>query len=118
MIVAIQLAHLSGFFPIITTASEKHTEFLTSLGASHVLSRSLSTSDLQISINSITSGKPIRTLYDAISTEDTQNLGATLLAPGGTLVIVLPQVVTEEILKAKNLSLIYVFASLRAPFNV
>jgi NADPH:quinone reductase-like Zn-dependent oxidoreductase len=36
---AIQLAKLSGFSPIITTSSKKHTDFLKSLGATHVVDR-------------------------------------------------------------------------------
>ncbi|HEV7737525.1 MAG TPA: hypothetical protein VGO47_09170, partial [Chlamydiales bacterium] len=36
---AIQLAKLSGFSPIATTASTHHTDYLKSLGATHVIDR-------------------------------------------------------------------------------
>ena len=48
----IQLAKLSGFSPIITTASLKNTDFLKSLGATHVIDRN---ADLPSSVKAITS---------------------------------------------------------------
>ncbi|EIN10099.1 GroES-like protein [Punctularia strigosozonata HHB-11173 SS5] len=86
---AIQFARLSGFSPIIATASVKHTEFLKSLGATHVLSRTLPDDALIAEIRSITS-QPVEVVYDAVSHASTQKPGWSLLAPGGQLVLVLP----------------------------
>ncbi|EIN12421.1 GroES-like protein [Punctularia strigosozonata HHB-11173 SS5] len=85
----IQLARLSGFSPIIVTASEKHTDHLKSLGATHVLPRSLSTEALRAEIGKITS-QPIKIVYDTVSHADTQETGYSLLASGGQLILVLP----------------------------
>ncbi|KAJ2917357.1 hypothetical protein MD484_g3070, partial [Candolleomyces efflorescens] len=82
----IQIARLSGFSPIITTASTKHEEFLKSLGATHVLDRNASLSDAKASVARITA-KPIKVIVDTISSEETQTLGFNLLAPGGQLAI-------------------------------
>ncbi|KAF7792661.1 hypothetical protein EIP86_003758 [Pleurotus ostreatoroseus] len=84
---AIQLAKLSGYSPIITTASVKNTEYLKSLGATHVLDRNFSPSSLTTTIAEITQ-KPVQLIFDAVSSADTQNLGYELLSPGGTLVLV------------------------------
>lgn len=84
---AIQFAKLSGFSPIITTASLKNTEYLKSLGATHVIDRKLPPSSIIASAKEITN-HPIRIIYDAISDEDTQNTGYDLLPADGTIVLV------------------------------
>lgn len=89
----LQLAKLSGFSPIIATASLKHTDFLKSFGATHVLDRSLSTSSLKAEIAKITS-EPIKHVYDSVSLPDTQQTGLEILESGGTLIVVLPPAVT------------------------
>ncbi|TFK36722.1 chaperonin 10-like protein [Crucibulum laeve] len=86
---ALQLANASGFSPIITTASEKHTDYLKSLGATHVIDRHISSSALSSEILKITD-KPITAIYDAISTKETQQDAHTILAPGGTIALVCP----------------------------
>lgn len=80
----IQLGRVSGFSPIITTASLTHTTLLTGLGATHVLDRNLSTPELQASIAQITT-EPITLVYDAVSHSDTLEQGLEILAPGGQL---------------------------------
>ncbi|RXW11342.1 hypothetical protein EST38_g14513 [Candolleomyces aberdarensis] len=82
----VQTAKLSGFNPIITTASSKHAEFLKSLGATHVLDRNVSLAGLKESIQSITE-KPVKIVVDTISSEETQTLGFNLLAPGGQIAL-------------------------------
>jgi NADPH:quinone reductase-like Zn-dependent oxidoreductase len=89
----LQFAKLSGFSPIITTASLKHTEFLKSLGATNVLDRNLPTSELIAEVKNITGNKPIKVVYDAISSASTQQQGIDLLAVGGQMVTVLPHAV-------------------------
>ncbi|KAH9917142.1 GroES-like protein [Epithele typhae] len=85
----IQLARLSGFAPIITTSSLHHTDYLQSLGATHVLDRRLPHETLIASAREIAGGKPFDVVYDAISVTDTLALGYALTAPGGDFVIVL-----------------------------
>ncbi|KAG5643970.1 hypothetical protein DXG03_009321 [Asterophora parasitica] len=89
---AIQLAKLSGFSPIITTASLKHNEYLKSLGATHVLNRDLPHKELASEVSTITS-TPIKLVYDAVSLPDTQQSAYSLLADGGDLVLVLREVI-------------------------
>ena len=103
---AIQLAKLSGFSPIYTTASPKHTPYLTSLGATHVLDR---TQPLNIK-------ESFPVIYDAISEPDTQRAAAAFLAPEGTLVLVhaaLTELELSEGRKAKT-----VFGSVFHPDNI
>lgn len=85
----IQLAKLSGFSPIITTASSSNEAYLKSLGATHVIDRSVPLSSLTSAVTKITS-KPILYAYDSISIKDTQEAAYAALAPGGTLVLTLP----------------------------
>ncbi|EIN12987.1 GroES-like protein [Punctularia strigosozonata HHB-11173 SS5] len=88
---AIQFARLSGFSPIIATASDRHVEHLKSIGATHVLSRSASVESLLAEVHSITD-EPLQVVYDSISTPETQQAGWKLLAPGGQLVVTLAPV--------------------------
>ncbi|TCD63568.1 hypothetical protein EIP91_005239 [Steccherinum ochraceum] len=84
----IQLAQLGGFSPIITTGSVKYTDLLKSLGATHIIDRTLPLSQLPAEVQKITS-TPITFVYDAISDVETQNTGYDILAPSGVLAIVL-----------------------------
>ncbi|KAG5644166.1 hypothetical protein DXG03_009007 [Asterophora parasitica] len=86
---AIQLAKLSGFSQIITTASLKNTEYLKSLGATHVLDRNLPAQELASEVSKITSA-PINLIYDTVALPDTQKSAYSLLADGGALVLTLP----------------------------
>lgn len=85
----IQLARLSGFSPIITTASPKNEAFLKSLGATHVIDRSAS---LPEAVKAVTS-EPIKIIYEAISLQSTQIAAWEVLAPGGKFILVLPPAV-------------------------
>ncbi|KAF7789621.1 hypothetical protein EIP86_000567 [Pleurotus ostreatoroseus] len=80
---AIQFARLSGFSPIITTASLKNTSFLTSLGATHVLDRNLSAAAFTSAVRDILAGKPLRLVYEGVSDVDIQRAAFELLAPEG-----------------------------------
>lgn len=84
----IQFAKLSGFSPIITTASPKHEEYLQSLGATHVIDRSIPLSSLPDEIAKLTT-KPITTIFDAVSAPETQQAGYDILGEGGDLILVL-----------------------------
>jgi len=85
----VQLAKLSGFSPIIVTASLYHAEYLETLGATHVIDRNVSGAALASEVNTITQNAPIKYAVDSISSADTQQSGYGLLASGGKLVIFL-----------------------------
>jgi NADPH:quinone reductase-like Zn-dependent oxidoreductase len=100
----LQLAKLSGFSPIITTASSHNASYVKSLGATHVIDRA---TPLASAVTSITS-EPVKIVYDAISEEDTQSIAYDVLAPGGTFIIVLPLTVKEEkVEKSKDVALVF-----------
>jgi NADPH:quinone reductase-like Zn-dependent oxidoreductase len=85
-LIGIQFAKLSGFGPIIVTASLKHTDYLKSLGAANVLDRNLSLPDLKSEIEKITP-QPIKYIYDCVSSSETQATAIEILGPGGNLII-------------------------------
>ncbi|KAJ6477842.1 chaperonin 10-like protein [Mycena vitilis] len=74
---ALQLAKLSGFSPIITTASAKNESFLKSLGATHVIDRSLSDADVVKAISAL--APTLSVVFDTISTQTTLALGFAIL---------------------------------------
>ncbi|RPD78285.1 GroES-like protein [Lentinus tigrinus ALCF2SS1-7] len=114
----IQMAKLSGFSPIITTASLRNTPLLSSLGASHVLDRNLSPTALMSKLGDITGGTAISFVYDAISLPDTQLLAYTALSSGGTLVLTFPKELPAEPEKASDRkTIVEVFGSLYIPPN-
>jgi len=90
---AIQLGKLSGFSPIITTASPKNASYLLSLGATHVIPRDDPLT--AVSLASITS-TPISLVYDAVGAQQTQQTGYDLLADGGDLVAVMADSVKKD----------------------
>ncbi|KAH7921869.1 GroES-like protein [Leucogyrophana mollusca] len=91
----IQFARLSGFSPIITTASPHNKAHLKSLGATHVIDRNLPFSAISREISKVTAAH-IKLVYDAVSHEDTQQGGYDLLAPGGHIVITLPSTIDAD----------------------
>ena len=111
---AIQLAKLSGFSPIITTASLKHAEFLKSIGATHVIDRSISASNLVSEISGITQNVPIKYVLDSISVPDTQQTAYDLLGKGGKLVIFLAPAVKTT----KEKEIFSIVGFLRDPANI
>jgi NADPH:quinone reductase-like Zn-dependent oxidoreductase len=81
----------------------KHEEFLKSLGATHVVDRTKTAASLHDEIKKIASA-PIKHVYDAISSQETQQFGHDLLVPGGQLHIVSQQKIT----KADDKTILYV----------
>ncbi|KAI0655761.1 GroES-like protein [Cubamyces menziesii] len=115
---AIQMAKLSGFSPIITTASLHNEPLLRSLGASHVLDRSLAPPETKRELAKLTEGKPIEFVYDAISLEDTEALAYDVLASGGVLVLVLPDVIPAELKKeGDNKTVVQAYGNVHPPQN-
>ncbi|KAH9847269.1 GroES-like protein [Lenzites betulinus] len=90
---AIQLAKASGFNPIITTASSHNAALLNSLGATHVLDRTLTNEETLVQLPKLTEGKPLQFAFDGVSLPETQTLAYRGLAPGGRLVILLPDAI-------------------------
>ncbi len=93
---AIQFAELSGFGPIITTASLRHRDLLTSFGATHVLDRTLPSENILEEVQAIANG-PVDLAFDAVSENDTLQLASAAVRFGGQLVVVLPG--SEESIK-------------------
>ncbi|KAL7278949.1 hypothetical protein ACG7TL_006781 [Trametes sanguinea] len=115
---AIQFAKLSGFSPIIATASLKNAALLKGFGATHVLDRNLPAASLREEIIKIAGG-PVATVYDAISLPETQNPAFDLLAPGGKLLTVLPPAVEEDKAKdAQGRTIVHVHGPIQLPQNV
>ncbi|KAF9002973.1 chaperonin 10-like protein [Cyathus striatus] len=111
----IQLAKYSGFAPIITTASTKHEAFLKSLGATHIIDRSIQLSSLPAEVARITKEK-IKFVYDAVSSPDTQQAGYELLAESGKITLVQPSKITVVEGSEKTVGSIVSFVT--APENV
>ena len=93
---AIQMAKLSGFSPIITTASLRNESLIKDLGATHVLDRTLPASELLAQISKLIGVAALEVVYDAVSLPDTQLLAYDALAPGGVLLLVLPDSIPAE----------------------
>lgn len=110
----IQFAKLSGFSPIITTASKHNEAYLHTLGATHVLDRaSTPLAALSATVRAITNA-PVRVAFDAISDADTQAAAYAALAPGGQLVVGLPPQIPAELLTAEK-TIVQVFGSVHVP---
>jgi NADPH:quinone reductase-like Zn-dependent oxidoreductase len=110
----IQLARLSGFYPIITAASPNNEELVRNYGATHFVDRNLSGKQLKVAIRKVTDN-PIRVVYDAISLPETQSVAWELLADNGTLILTLPASVKED--EGRGRKAVHTFGNPRAPQN-
>ncbi|KAI0267846.1 GroES-like protein [Gloeopeniophorella convolvens] len=91
---AIQLARLSGFSPIITTASASNEAYCLAAGATHVIDyHTTPYTAVPAAIQQITKA-PIALAYDAISSADSQKASWEILGPNGNFVITLPAAVS------------------------
>jgi len=108
---AIQFARLSGFSPVITTASLSHDTYLKELGATHVFDRKLSTADLRAKIEAALGG-PLNYAYDAIGHSDTTAVALDVLASGGTLASV-----ADRSRRVGDKTIVSVYGTLHAPQN-
>ena len=112
--IVIQFAKLSGFSPIIVTASLHNTDLLKSLGATHVVDRSAS--DVPAEIRKALGGSTTTLIYDTIAGKETQTQAWSLLAPGGTLIVTLQSQV-DDTAEGETRSLIHVFGNFHVPDN-
>ena len=112
------MAKLSGFSSIITTTSLRNEPLIKSLGATHVLDRNLSSEATLAKLNQIAGGRPIECIYDAISQAETQQLAYRALAPGGVLVIVLPDKIPAQLkLEGDGKKVVMPFGLVHLPEN-
>jgi NADPH:quinone reductase-like Zn-dependent oxidoreductase len=109
---AIQLAKLSGFSPIITTASLHNEAHLKSLGATHVIDRK---NPLAAAVHEITS-TPFEVVFDTISSAETQTSAYEVLGASGCLPITSMLQIPEDKLTA-NKKVISVFGNGHVPQN-
>lgn len=112
---AIQLAKLSGFSPIITTANPAHEKELKALGATDVIDRHLSEEKFRAAVQRITQ-QPIGIAYDVIASLGTQQAAWSVVAQGGTLVVTLKPVVKED--EGKGRSVISTYGNPHAQPNL
>ncbi|KAL0059592.1 hypothetical protein AAF712_013643 [Marasmius tenuissimus] len=111
---AIQMLKFGGFSPIITYASGHHTDYLKSLGATHIIDRkSVAIQYLPTEVRKITTVS-VKTVYDAISLPDTQEASYNTLAEGGNLVIVLNSQIKDPV-ESKKVH--HVFGNVQPEFN-
>ena len=88
--VALQVLKLSGFSPIITTASARNEAYCKSAGATHVIDyNAVSYAELSSKVTELLGSTPPTVVYDAISTADSQKAAWAALAPKGKLVVTL-----------------------------
>ncbi|VDB91638.1 unnamed protein product [Peniophora sp. CBMAI 1063] len=88
---AIQLAKLSGFSTIITTASKRNEAYCKDAGATHVIDyKNVPYADLPAALHKIVGDEPIAYIYDAASSPESQKTGWGVLSAGGAMVVVLP----------------------------
>lgn len=107
LFIVIQLAKLSGFSPIVTTASLRNADRLRQLGATHILDRGLAFDALASELERIVL-EPLTVIYDAVASLDTQNFAYDILAPGGALAVVRPVAVSEaKRVPEKRVSIVY-----------
>ncbi|EKM58616.1 uncharacterized protein PHACADRAFT_253081 [Phanerochaete carnosa HHB-10118-sp] len=111
----IQFAKISGFSPIITTASKQNEAYLKSLGATHVIDRNAPLADLSASVKAITD-KPVKVAYDAISFADTQNAAYDVLASGGKFVVVLNEAIEKDKITSDK-EVVHVYGNVHMPVN-
>ncbi|KAI0032379.1 GroES-like protein [Vararia minispora EC-137] len=94
--VAIQLAKLFGFSPIITTASKSNEAYCRTAGATDVIDyHDVPCANLPAAVVKITSA-PFKVIFAATAQEDCQRAGWSILAPGGDMVVTLPPLVGKS----------------------
>ncbi|KAI0283553.1 GroES-like protein [Russula brevipes] len=112
---ALQLAKLSGFNPIITTASAHNEGYCRAAGATHVIDYSTTPyASIPAVVKEIANG-PIEIIYDAISTPESQRANWEILRPNGSLVLVHPPANDIQIEPKDSQWVVFVFGSVRGP---
>ena len=107
---------LSGFSPIITTASVHNTAFVQSFGATHIVDRTLPHATIVETIQQFAGG-PVELVYDAVSVVETQELGYEIVSPGGSLIILVPEEIDHRKIPSKDVRVIVAAGFFAAPEN-
>ncbi|VDB99937.1 unnamed protein product [Peniophora sp. CBMAI 1063] len=91
----LQILKLSGFSPIITTASASNEAYCRAAGATHFIDyHTTPYSALKSKVEEILDGKtPLPLVFDAISVDESQKAAWDILKPGGKLVVTLPPLI-------------------------
>ena len=114
---ALQLAKLSGFDPIVTTASASNEDYCRTAGATHVIDyRTTPYSSLPATVREITKG-PVGIVYDAISSQETQRRSWEVLEPNGSLILALPLAVDTQAEPKDDQYVVFVYRSMRDSRN-
>ncbi|KAI0283554.1 GroES-like protein [Russula brevipes] len=114
---ALQLARLSGFNPIITTASAHNEGYCRAAGATHVIDyRTTPYTAVPAVVKDIANG-PIEIIYDAISTPESQTADWEILGPNGSLVLTLPAAADIPVERKDGQWVVTVYGSARGYGN-
>ncbi|KZV71804.1 GroES-like protein [Peniophora sp. CONT] len=98
---ALQMLKLSGYSPIIATASSSNEAYCKRAGATHVIDyKTTPYETLPSKVAELLNGAPLALAYDAISVPESQKAAWTAIAPGSKLVLVLPSVLGDDSEKA------------------
>lgn len=89
--IAIQMAKMSGFSPIITTASSRNEAYCKAAGATHVIDYNKAPYGPVFveAVASITTA-PVMVIWDCIAEEDSQKACWSILAPNGKFIVAKP----------------------------
>ncbi|KAF9528409.1 chaperonin 10-like protein [Crepidotus variabilis] len=115
LLLAIQLAKLLGFLPIIATASLRNTDYLKSIGTTNVLDRNLESADFDKVVHEITGGRPVEYTFTALSIPQTETLALAILPKDGMLISSSPNV--SDILKKADFKIATALATPTVPWN-
>jgi NADPH:quinone reductase-like Zn-dependent oxidoreductase len=114
---ALQLAKLSGFNPIITTAAAHNEEYCRAAGATHVIDyRTTPYDSIPAVVKEITKG-PVQVIFDAISTQESQRADLEILGPNGSLVLTLPPAIDIPAESKNNRWVVLVYGGAREHGN-
>ena len=114
--IVIQFMKLSGFSPIITTASVHNTAFVQSFGATHIVDRTLPRATIVETIRRFAGGL-VDLVYDAVSVVETQELGYEIVSTGGSLIILVPEEIDRRKISSKNVNVIIAAGFFAVPEN-
>jgi NADPH:quinone reductase-like Zn-dependent oxidoreductase len=114
---ALQLAKLSGFNPIITTASTRNEDYCRAAGATHVIDyRTTPYASIPAVVREIVKG-PVSIIFDAISTQQSQQADWEILEPNGSLAVVLPIAIDMPAEPKDNRWAVLVYGEVRGQGN-
>ena len=111
---ALQLAKLSGFNPIITTASPQNDDYCRAAGATHVIDyRTTPYASVPAAVKEIANGS-VGIIFDAISTPESQRADWEILGPNGSLVLTLPPAADIPVESKVNRWVVLVYGEVRS----